>query len=166
MKLEEILNGLVPPIKDPLRPVTADFVYKSLWMSTPQCMLGKSLNFPQSTLNQMAPRGVPRELQEINEKLVQVKVQLLFWGSLVQRESEITLSSLVTYTLTDPHYWVSLGFVFRAAFIPHNQFNKVLKHSSQISFHIRTFHIRLMTPEFLEVFAVGADFKVFSLCRN
>lgn len=81
-------------------------------------------------------------------------------------ESEITLSSLVTYTPTNPLYWVSLGFVCRAAFIPHNQFNKVLKHSSQISFHIRTFHIRLTTPEFSEVFAVGADFKVFSLCRN
>lgn len=93
-------------------------------------------------------------------------MQLLFWGSLVQTESQITWSSLVTYSPTDLLYWVSLGFVFRAAFIPHNQFNKVLKHSSQISFHIRTFHIRLTTPEFLEVFAVGEDFKVFSLCRH
>lgn len=30
MKLEEILNGPVPPIKAPLCPGTADFVYKSL----------------------------------------------------------------------------------------------------------------------------------------
>lgn len=95
-----------------------------------------------------------------------MQLELLFCGSLGQTESQITWSALVRYTLTDPVYWVSLGFVFRAAFIAHNQFNKVLKHSSHISFHIRTFHIRLWTPEFLEGFAVGADFKVSSLCRN
>lgn len=57
-----------------------------------------------------------------------------------------------------PLFWVNLRFVFRAAFILHNHVSKVLKHSLHFSFHIRSFHVRLMTPEFLEVFAAGTDF--------
>lgn len=69
MKLEEILNGPVPLIKDPLG--TADFVYKSLRMSTLPCMSEKSLNFPQKRFEQTDPPGVPRELKESDEKPMQ-----------------------------------------------------------------------------------------------
>lgn len=65
-----------------------------------------------------------------------------------------------------PLYWLNLGLVFRAAFILHNHFNKVLKHSSHISFHIRSFHVRLTTPEFLKVFAAGAGVWVSSPWRS